>query len=156
MDLNILGQRECRIPQTTMANPAYMSSIPDLPKNVMNPASSLHHEKLISSHPAIDDERKKRDARVPRTPIKVLKERFPHFFHLCVLPVPPLGQNPDLSPCLVVLAVGPKTVLRRQEHRSGREHDGGIVGAVLMVERFQVVDDELHKGMSSLRNHHVV
>jgi hypothetical protein len=50
----------------------------------------------------------------------------------------------------------PESVRGGEEHRSGGEHDGRVVGAVGVIEGDEVVDDEVHEGRVLLGEHKVV
>lgn len=93
---------------------------------------------------------------MPGRAVEVVKVRLFHLGDGCVLAVPPAREDAHLALDALVDVLWPHAVDRREEHWARREHDGRVVGPVRVVERDEVVDDEVHERVPLLREHEVV
>lgn len=101
-------------------------------------------------------EGEREDARVPARAVEVVKVRLLHLGDGRVLAVPPAREDAHLALDALVDVLGPHAVHGRDEHGARREHDGRVVGPVRVVERDEVVDDEVHERVAALGEHEVV
>lgn len=178
-----MDQRRRPIPRRTTARPMYIIAMPKLPRNLMNPASSLEEERERVSETVgrTGPVRSGTNARVPGAAVEVREVGQPALSFRSVLAVPPSREDTDLAvldPSELGVLLRPQAVLRRprrrtvscplspiprrprkgfvQHHGPGGEHDGRVVGTVLVVEGDEVVDDEVHKVVALLGHHDVV
>lgn len=93
---------------------------------------------------------------MPAAAIEMREKRMRRFTVLGILPVEGFRQDTDGVTERGSMGGSPDGVLYGEKHRSGREHDGGVVEEPGMIKRREVVDELSEKWVPFCREHEVI